>query len=151
MAKASGALLISFHSKVSGKIKRLAKDEGVKLRIYDIIYKLIEDLQKQQLKLIEPTIDEEVRAEIEVMQIFEMRGERIAGCKVKTGELKKTDLLHLKRDGEIISDPKIKSLMHGKEEITSVKAKNEFGMTFTSKKQDFQVGDILVAYVIKED
>lgn len=151
MAKASGALLITFHSKVSGKIKRMAKDEGIKLKSYDIIYKLIEDLQKQQLKLIEPTIDEVVHGEIEIMQIFEMKGERIAGCKVKTGELKKTDLLHLKRNDEIISNPKIKSMMHGKEEISSVKAKNEFGMTFASKKQDFQVGDILVAYTVQDE
>ncbi len=151
MAKASSALLITFHSKVSGKIKRMAKDEGIKLKSYDIIYKLIEDLQKQQLKLIEPTIDEVVHGEIEIMQIFEMKGERIAGCKVKTGELKKTDLLHLKRNDEIISNPKIKSMMHGKEEISSVKAKNEFGMTFASKKQDFQVGDILVAYTVQDE
>lgn len=151
MAKTSEALLIAFHIKVKGKIKRLAKDEGVRIRAYDIIYKLIEDLQKQQLKLLEPTIDEVVHGEIEILQIFEMKGETIAGCRVKTGELKKRDLLHLKRDGKIIADPKIKSMMHGKDEIDKVTAKSEFGCTFTNKKLDFQVGDMLIAYTVEDD
>ncbi len=151
MSATSGALLIAFHIRVPGKIKRLAKDARVKIRTYDIIYKLIEDLQKQQLKLLEPTIDEVVHGEIEILEIFEMRGERIAGCRVKTGELKKRDLLHLKRGDEIIADPKIKSMMHGKDEIDTVKAKSEFGCTFHNKKLDFQVGDLLVAYTIEDD
>lgn len=151
LAETSGALIISFHTKVPGKIKRLAKDAGVKIKSYDIIYKLIEDLQKQMLKLLEPTIDEVVLGEAEILQIFEMNGEKIAGCKVKTGELKKTDKFHLKRDGEIILDPTPKSMMHGKEEISSVKAKNEFGITFRNKKIDFRVGDILVAYTVEDE
>ena len=112
---------------------------------------MIEDLQKQQLKLLEPTIDEVVHGEIEVQQIFEMKGETIAGCRVKTGELNKRDLLHLKRDGEIIADPRIKSMMHGKEGIDTVTAKSEFGCTFHNKKLGFKVGDILVAYTVKEE
>jgi len=151
MARTSDALLIAFHIKVSNKIKKLAKEEKVRIRVYDIIYKLIEDLQKQQLKLLEPTIDEVVHGEIEILQIFEMKGEHIAGCRVKTGELKKRDLLHLKRGDEIIADPKIKSMLHGKEEIDSVTAKSEFGCTFHNKKLDFQVGDMLIAYTIEDD
>lgn len=151
LAKTSEALIISFHTKVSNKIKRLAKNAGVKIKSYDIIYKLIEDLQKQMLKLLDSTIDEVVLGEAEILQIFEMNGERIAGCKVKTGELKKNDKYHLKRNDEIIKDPTPKRLMHGKEEITEVKAKNEFGMTFRNKKLDFQVGDVLVAYKIEDE
>ncbi|MDH5533479.1 MAG: translation initiation factor IF-2 [Candidatus Pacebacteria bacterium] len=142
----SGAKIISFKIKVPNKIKQMAKDNDVVLKSYDVIYKLIEDMQKQILKLIEPTIDEVVTGEAEILQMFDMKGMKIAGCKVKTGELKKTDKFHLKRDGEIISDPQIGSMMHGKEEITSVKGKSEFALTFKHKKQDFQVGDILVAY-----
>lgn len=151
LAETSGAIIISFHTKVPGKIKRLAKDAGVKIKSYDIIYKLIEDLQKQMLKLLDSTIDEIVLGEAEILQIFDMNGERIAGCKVKTGELKKTDKYHLKRNDEIIMDPTPKRMMHGKEEIDSVKAKNEFGVTFRNKKIDFKVGDTLVAYKVEDD
>lgn len=147
----SKALIISFHTKVSKKVQILAKNAGVKIKSYDVIYKLIEDLQKQMLKLIEPTIDEVVLGEAEIMQIFEMNGEKIAGSKVKTGEIKKSDLFHLKRGDEIIADPTVKNMMHGKEDITQVKAKAEFGMTFRNKKLDFQVGDVIVAYKIEDE
>jgi translation initiation factor IF-2 len=151
LAKASGAKIIVFHSKVPKRIIEFAKSYGVKIKTYDVIYKLIEDLQKQILKLIDASIDEVETGTAEILQIFEMRGEKIAGCRVKTGEIKKLDKLHLKRGEEVIADPQIKNMMHGKEEITSVKAKNEFGMTFRNKKLDFQVGDIVVAYYNEDD
>jgi translation initiation factor IF-2 len=151
MATTSDALIISFHTKVPKKIKILAKNAGVRIKSYKVIYKLIEDLQKRMLKLMEPTIDEVVLGEAEILQIFEMKGSRIAGSRVKTGEIKKSDLFHLVRDGEIVINIKIKNMMHGKEEITSVKAKNEFGATFANKKLDFRVGDMIVAYKIEDD
>ncbi len=146
MASTTGAVIIAFHVKVPGKLKRLAKDSHVKIRQYDIIYKLIEDLQKQMLKLLEPSIDEIVTGEAEVLQIFEMKGSRIAGVRVKTGEIKKSDRLHLLRDGEQIANPVINSMMHNKEEITILTTKSEGGFTFKNKRLDFQVGDIIQAY-----
>ena len=151
MAETSGATIIGFQVKVSGRIKKLAKQAGVKLKTYEIIYKLIEDLQQAQLKLLEPTIDEEVLGEAEILQIFEMRGDRIAGVRVKTGEMKKSNLFHLKRGDEITANPVIKSMMHGKEEVDTIKTKNEGGLTFKNKKLDFEVGDIVVAYKIADE
>ncbi len=151
LARATGATIIAFHIRVNGRIKELAKTQGVKIKFYDIIYHLIEDLQKQMLKLLEPTIDEVVTGEAEILQIFDMKGMRIAGCRVKTGELKKTDKLHLKRDGETVGDPVIGSMMRNREEIEIAKAKSEFGITFRNKKLDFQVGDVLIAYKIEDE
>lgn len=151
LANTTGAAIISFHSRISGKIKKLAKLAGVRIKAYDIIYHLIEDLQKQQLKLLEPTIDEVQVGEAEVMQIFEMRGERIAGCRVKTGEIKKTDLFHLKRGEEIVANPVVKSMMHGKQEVDKAGTKAEFGVTFKNKKLDFQIGDTLIAYKVESE
>ncbi len=149
-AETTGATIYAFHTKVSRQIEEKARNANVKLKQYDVIYKMLEDLQKRMLKLIEPTIDEVVLGEAEILQIFDMKGERIAGSRMITGEMKKTDLLHLKRGDEIISNPEIKSLMHGKETIDSVKAKNEFGLTFKKKKEEFQVGDKLVAYKVED-
>lgn len=149
-AETTGATIYAFHTKVSRQIDEKARNAGVKIRQYDVIYKLIEDLQKRMMKLIEPTIDEVVLGEAEILQIFEMKGERIAGCRMITGEMKKTDLLHLKREDKIIADPEAKAMMHGKEQIDSIKAKNEFGITFKKKKQDFQVGDKIVAHKVEE-
>ncbi|PIY79166.1 MAG: translation initiation factor IF-2 [Candidatus Pacebacteria bacterium CG_4_10_14_0_8_um_filter_43_12] len=150
LAEPGSALIIAFNTQVPRNVKQLAKDHGVRIKQYDVIYTLIEDLQKQMLKLMDSTIDEIVIGEAEIMQIFEMRGEKIAGVKVKTGEMKRNDLLHLKRADEIIANPVIKSMMHGKEEIQSIKAKNEGGMTFKNRRLDFQVGDVIVAYKLEE-
>lgn len=150
LAEPGGALIIAFNTAVPKNVKMLAKDAGVRIKQYDVIYALIEDLQKQMLKMMDATIDEVVIGEAEVLQIFEMRGERIAGVRVKTGEVKRSDLLHLKRDGEIIANPVIKSMMHGKEEVQSIKVKNEGGMTFKNRKLDFKVGDVIIAYKVEE-
>lgn len=151
LADTTGALIIGFHTKIPGKVKKYARQQEVKIKSYKIIYKLIEDLQKQMLKLIEPTIGETQTGEAEVLQIFEMKGRRIAGCKVVTGEIKKNDKLHLKRGDEILLNPIISSIQHGQDEVDKVTAKSECGITFRKKKLDFQVGDKIVAYVEEDE
>jgi translation initiation factor IF-2 len=146
LADTTSARIIAFHTKVPGKVKRFAKLRGIKINEYKIIYKLIEDLQKQMLKLIEPTIGEVQTGEAEILQIFEMKGRKIAGCKIVTGEIKKSDLLHLKRGDDILLNPVISSMQHGKEEVDKVTAKSECGITFRNKKVEFQVGDKIIAY-----
>lgn len=149
-AEATGALIMGFNVPFSKSLKGLADEHGVKVRTYKIIYELLESLQKRILKLIEPTIDEEVIGEAEVLQIFVMKGETIAGSKVTKGEIKKTDLIHLKRDDKIVADPKIKTMRHGKDEIEKVKVGDECGIVFT-RFSNLQVGDKIIAYVVKED
>lgn len=146
LAETSDARIIAFHTKVPKNIVALAKTAGVKIKQYDVIYQLIEDLQKQMLRLLEPGIDEVITGEAEILEIFEMRGERIAGIRVKTGEIKRNDLFHLKRGEETVANPVIKSMKHGKEDIAVIKTKNEAGVTFKNRKLDFKVGDTLVAY-----
>lgn len=146
LARDGKILLIAFNIKVSGASKKQAKNLGVKIKEYNIIYHLIEDLQKSMLKLMDATFDEVVTGEAEVLQIFEMKGETIAGVRVRTGEIKKTDLLHLKRGEDIIANPVLKSMKHGKEDIDRIGTKNEGGLTFKNRKLDFQVGDVIVAY-----
>ncbi len=146
IARDGKILLIAFNIKVNNTQKKIAKNMGVKIKEYNIIYHLIEDLQKSMLKLMDATFDEIVTGEAEILQIFDMKGETIAGVRVKTGELKKTDLLHLKRGEEIIANPVLKTMKHGKDEIDRIGTKNEGGLTFKNKKLDFKVGDVIVAY-----
>lgn len=150
LAKASGAKILAFQVRVPAKVAQNAKDAQVKIKEYTIIYQLIEYLQRKMLKLIEPTIDEVVTGTAEIEQIFEMKGLRIAGVKVKTGEINKRDQLHLKRGEEIIADPLIASMMHEKQEVDKLSTKNEGGITFRNKKLDFQVGDTIVAYTVDD-
>jgi translation initiation factor IF-2 len=150
-AQTTGAKIITFHIDTPRRIKDLAKRNNIKIKKYDVIYQLIEDLQKQMLRVMDSTIDETVTGEAEILQLFEMRGERIAGCRVLSGILKKGDKLHLKRGDTIIADPTLKSMMQGKLEITEAKAKTECGVTFRQNKLQFQVGDHLVAYTVAKE
>ncbi len=151
MAEATNSLIVVFGQEVSRSIKNLALDTGVMIKQYNVIYHLLEDLEQKQLELMDPYFNEEVVGRAEIKQIFEIDGEKIAGIRVKTGEVNKHDLLHLERDGEYVSKPVISSLKHGKDDIETVRAKNEAGISFKNRNLDFKEGDIVVAYKKKKD
>lgn len=150
MAETSGAQVVGFNVKYPKSLQVFAQEKGVRVKVFKIIYDLLENLQKQVLKLIEPTIDEEVIGEAEVLQIFEMKGDKIAGSKVTKGEIKRTDLIHVKRDNKIIGDPRIKSIQQGKNSVDKVKVGDECGIVFT-RYGAFEVGDTIVAYIKVDD
>lgn len=150
LAETTKSQIMGFNVQFPNSLKKLAEERGVRVKVYKIIYELLESLQKQVLKLMEPTIDEEVVGEATVSQIFDMKGERIAGVKVTKGEIKKTDLIHLKRKDVIVADPKIKTMQHGKDQIEKVKVGEECGIVFT-RFANLQAGDVIVAYIKKDD
>lgn len=145
LADATQATVFAFNTDVSSSAEKLASIEKVSINTYNIIYKLFEDLEKQVLKILEPTIDEEIIGEAKIVEEFEIKGDKIAGCKVTSGEIKKSNPVHLKRGEEIIATTKIKSLKRGKEDIDSAKAKSECGMAF-KPKIDFNKNDAIISY-----
>lgn len=146
LAEASDALIVVFGQKVPNRIKKMAKNQDVRIRQYDVIYHLIEDLEEKMMQLMDPHYDEVELGRAEILKIFEIDGQKIAGIRVKEGELNRHDKFHLVRDDEIIASPVVSSLQHGKDDIETVKAKNEAGVSFKNKNLDFKQGDILVAY-----
>ncbi len=146
LAAATHSTIIAFRVPVAKKAQAFAEQERVKIKEYDVIYHLIEALQKQMLKLMEPRIDEVETGEAEILEIFEINGRKIAGGRVITGEINQHDQLHLMRDDKIVADPEIARLQHNQEQVETVTAKSEFGLSFKKKSLDFQVGDKLIAY-----
>lgn len=146
IAQTCGALVVVFGEKVSRATLNLADQLKVQVKQYEIIYHLLEDLEKQMLKLMDPGYDEVELGRAEVKQVFEIKNDKIAGIKVITGEINKHDLLHLLRADKKIGEPVITSMKHGKDDVEVVKAKSEVGLVFKDKRLDFQVGDIIVAY-----
>ena len=82
--------------------RRLANSEGIDIRRYQIIYELIEDIEKAVKGLMEPIIEEVVDGHAEVRAVFKVRGGRIAGCSVTDGIVRRNSLVRLLRDGEVI-------------------------------------------------
>lgn len=145
LASAAKSLLLGFNVHVPSQIKKLAQTEKVKIKTYSVIYELLEDIEKQVLKILEPTIDEEVLGQAEIVAEFEIKKERIAGCRVKEGRIAKSDKLHLKREKGIIGNCRIKSMKRGKESIDTAKKGEEFGAILTPTL-DFKLGDMLVSF-----
>lgn len=151
MAQTTGARIVGFNVRATKSVQELAEQHGVKLKSYRIIYELLEDLDKAIFVILHPDMNEEEVGVAEIVAEFNMRGERIAGCKVISGEIKRgpTILYHLKRDDQVVVNPRIRTMKQGKQDVDSVKAPAECGIVFRGNVS-FKIGDTLVCYIIKE-
>lgn len=145
LASTTQAAIYAFNVKTPPFIQKLAESSKVKLVESKIIYEIIENIQQQVLKLMEPTIDETILGEGNIIAEFKIDKVRIAGVKVTKGEIKKGDLTHLTREGKIIKDTKIGGIREGKSVVESIKSSKECGMTFLPYV-DFKVGDGIISY-----
>ncbi len=149
LAETAKAAIVAFQVGVPGPIKKLALHSGVKIKQYKIIYELLEDIQERILRLLEPTINEEILAEAEVLQLFNIRGEQILGCKVESGILRRAQNIHLKRGDQVVADGTISSLKQGKTDVESVEAGLECGVVLV-KHLEVEPGDKLIAFKVAE-
>jgi len=139
MAKAAGAVVMVFESKVSASVKKLAEMEGVRIESFRIIYELIDRLEE----LIEGK-SEKVLAEAIILKVFPYDGKRVAGAKIMKGEIAVKDKLIVMREGKRLGEVKVVSMRKGKQEIQSAKAGEECGILFTPSL-DFGEGDMIVS------
>lgn len=145
LAQATGAKIIAFNVSPSKAAARLAETEEISIKTYRIIYELLEDVDKQVLQLLEPTINDIELGRATVKAEFEVKGVRIAGCQVNEGVLTVGTLVHLQRENQPAGESKIASLRQGKEKMTQVKTGGECGVVL-SPALDFKIGDVLVSY-----
>jgi translation initiation factor IF-2 len=145
LARSVGAGIIAFNVKIPALVAKLAQTEKVVIKTYNIIYELLQDLEKKILKILEPTIDEETLGEAEVIAEFKIKGKHVAGCRVKKGKIYKIRLIHLQRKGKIIADARIISFQKERQEVTEAKVGNEIGIVL-SPDVDFKIGDVIISY-----
>jgi translation initiation factor IF-2 len=146
LAAASGAIVIAFNVKTDGAALREAQKEGVDIRYYNIIYKLIDDIQAALTGMLEPQYREVIEGHAEVMQTFKSgRNTVIAGCRITDGKITRSSQARIIRDKEKAFDGKIASLRRGKDDVREVLTGYECGIIledFTA----FEVGDIIEAF-----
>jgi len=146
LADASDAIIIGFNVRPEPKAKALAELEKVDMRLYRIIYKVIEDINAARVGMLKPTIEEQETAVIEVRELFRVpKIGVIAGCYVTEGEVHRDDLVRVVRQGTIILDGTIHSLRRFKEDVKAVKSGYECGVALENF-QDLKEGDILETY-----
>lgn len=145
LAQSTGAQIIGFRVATNASAKKLAEIEGILIKTYNLIHELLDDLQAQILKQLEPTIDEDILGEAKIVAEFIVKGSRIAGCQVVSGKLTPGDLVHLIRNKNPIADAKIKSIHQGKDTVDKAKRGEQYGIAF-STPLDFKLKDELIAY-----
>jgi translation initiation factor IF-2 len=150
LASASNATLIGFNVRPDRRARDLADAEGVEIRTYEIIYKLLEDIEKAMVGMLAPEFEEVVTGEAEVREIFRVpRIGAIAGCYVRSGQITRGTKVRFLRDGTIIWKGTINSLKRFKEDAREVREGFECGIGL-SDFQDLKSGDLIETFEERE-
>ncbi len=145
MAAASGGIVFGFHVNASSAVYKTAEREGVEIKIYDIIYKLLEDTELLLKGLIEPVEEEKVTGHLEVRGVFlTKKSEQIIGGKVTDGYIKRFPF-RLLRGEEVVGKGRITSLKHVERDIKEAKEGSECGMRVETDTA-IQTGDVLETF-----
>jgi translation initiation factor IF-2 len=146
LANATNATIIGFNVRPDGKARKLAEHENVEIRTYEIIYKLLEDIEQAVIGMLEPEFEEHVTGEAEVREIFRVpRIGAIAGCYVRSGVITRGSKVRFLRDGTIIWKGDITSLKRFKDDAREVREGFECGIGL-SDFQDLKPGDLIETF-----
>ena len=150
LAAASKAIVIGFNVEADPTARKLAFTEGVSVRLYDIIDRLTEDVEKALKGMLEPEIVETVIGKAEVRAVFRIsKVGKIAGCRVLEGELRRNANMRVVRDKQVIFQGDISSLKHHQDDVREVRQGFECGVSMNNFNE-FDEGDILECYIIEE-
>ena len=150
LASASHAIIIGFNVRGNTSTMDTAKQYGIDIKTYDIIYKVVEDMEKAMKGMLEPEFEEKVVGTAEIRQIFKFsKIGLIAGCHVTSGVIKNNLKARIIRDDIIVYNGSVNSLQHEKDQVKEVKKDMDCGMTLENC-QDYKEGDIIEVYELVE-
>lgn len=150
LAKASNAILIGFNIRPTSSIRDYAKESGVEIRLYNIIYKVIEEMEAAMKGMLDPVYEEKILGSAEIRQLFKFsKVGVIAGSYVLDGIIKRDAKARVIREGVVIYDGEIGSIQREKDSVKEVKKGLECGITIENFN-DIKVGDIIEAYEMVE-
>ena len=150
LAQASKAIVVGFNVRPTGQVRQSAESSGVEIRLYNIIYKLLEDIDAALKGMLDPEFEEVVTGFAEVRQTFKVsKVGTIAGCYVTDGVIERNSLVRILRNGVVIFEGKMATLRRFKDDVKEVKAGYECGITIASFN-DIKEGDVIEASVERE-
>lgn len=150
LAVASKAIIVGFNVRPTSQISDFAKEQGVEIRLYNIIYKLQEDIEKAVKGLLDPVFEEKITGQAEVREIFKVsRVGTIAGSYVTSGTIFRNGGVRLIRDSIVIYTGKMAGLRRFKDDVKEVKSGYECGITIENYN-DIKVGDIIECFIMEE-
>lgn len=147
MAVASQALVIGFRVAASDQVRRLAEDQHVEIRTYDVIYHVLDDIRRAMIGMLEPIYEERLLGQADVLQLFRVsRIGVIAGCRVTEGRLQRGAQMVVLRNGEEVYRGTLESLRHYDRDVSDIEPPEECGVA-TPDFRDWQEGDVIQAYI----
>lgn len=150
LATASRAIVIGFNVEPDNSAQRLAETEGVSIRLYNIIYRLTEDIQKALKGMLEPELKEVVLGHAEVRAVFHIsKIGKIAGCRVIDGEIRRNARIRVRRGDQVVHEGEISSLKHVQDDVREVRQGFECGIALKGFNE-FSEGDLLECYVFEK-
>ncbi len=151
LATASNAIVIGFNVQADVTARRLAEREGVSIRLYNIIYRIVEDVEKALKGMLAPVFAEKIVGKAEVLAVFPIsKVGKIAGCRVRSGNIRRNALMRLKRGEDLLFEGEVSSLKHEKDRVNEVREGFECGIGLKNF-HDIEVGDILECYVLEQE
>jgi len=149
LASASAAVILGFHARLDSTAAEKAKHEGVQIKLYAIIYELIDQVKEAMAGLLEPDVKESLVGSAEVRQVFELsKGVPVAGCMVANGRIVKGKM-RVRRRKDVIYEGIIQSLRRFQDEVNEVRAGMECGIRVEGYSE-FQVGDTIECYTTEK-
>lgn len=150
LAKASNAPIIGFNVRASNSARDMARQEGVEIRYYSIIYDLVNDLKAAMSGMLSPTLRENFFGNASILETFNItKVGRVAGCQVSEGVVRRGAKVRLIRDNVVIHEGTLSTLKRFKDEVTEVQTGQECGMAFENC-QDIQAGDVIECFEVEE-
>lgn len=150
LAAASDAIILGFNVESDQDVRHIAENEGVSIRIYNIIYRLLEDVEKALKGLLEPEMVENVIGKAEVLATFRIsKSSIVAGCRVLEGEIRRNASVRVIRDDQVIHTGEVASLKREKDDVREVRAGMEFGIAIKNFN-DVKIGDIIECFVMEQ-
>ncbi len=149
LASSSDAVVLGFNVKVESNAVRMVKREGVQVKLYSIVYELIDQVRDTMLGLLEPETRETIIGHADVKQVFKLNKGRAAGCMVSDGKVQRTCEARVLRDGQAIFDGKMSTLRRFQDEVDEVKAGLECGIRL-GDFNEYEEGDVIECYTLEK-
>lgn len=150
LALASDAIIMGFNVRPMANVRQIAKDKGVDIRLYNIIYKALEEIEAALTGMLDPEYEEVVTGQAEVRDTFKIsKVGTVAGCYVTDGTIERNSLVRILRQGVVVFEGKMASLKRFKDDVKVVREGYECGIMI-EKFNDIKVGDVIEASVERE-
>lgn len=149
LASSSDAIILGFNVKVESNAVKMLKREGVQVKLYSIVYELIDQVRDAMLGLLEPETRETIIGHAEVKQVFKLNKGRAAGAYVSDGKVQRTCEARVLRGGQAVFDGKMSTLRRFQDEVDEVKAGLECGIRL-GDYNDYEPGDVIECYTLEK-